>query len=71
MLRLWPGSLVGQGCQPLGESAWACFHLIVSISAFFDTCCVHVVGSWMHVQQPTGVHLARVYGEVGEQPRHK
>jgi hypothetical protein len=35
---LWPGPFKGRGCQPLGESVRAHFHLLVSISASQRIC---------------------------------
>jgi hypothetical protein len=58
MLWLWLSSLEGQGRQRLGESARACFRLMVLISAFSEACCAHVVGCWMCALQHMRDHLA-------------
>jgi hypothetical protein len=64
----WPqsGPSKGRGRQPLGESARAHFHLLVSFFASL-THTHSYIGSWIRVQCPVGGYLTPGCGEIGGQ----
>jgi hypothetical protein len=74
-LLLWPGSLERQGRQPLGEYAWAYFHLIVSISSFLTPAALMPLGLGCVHSGPWGVILhedmARRETNRGENERQR